>query len=175
MQRNHLRAQQVLPGGDARGDLDGVLALAVDDLLGAPNAVAEAVLLDLEPAAADAGVGGRVGDLLEVGDGGALVRGVHDVGGRGAAAVEHVAPDGGDGLAGGHGDDLGGGRGRVGRPVAGHGGGGDVLDGAVVGGDSDADADAAVDAAGFEGGEDCVGGGRGGGEEGEEELHCESS
>lgn len=80
VQGDHLSAEQILAGCDALGDLDLVLALAVDDLLGAPDAVAEAILLDLEPAAADSGVGGRVRHLLEVGQRRSLVRNVHDIG-----------------------------------------------------------------------------------------------
>lgn len=80
VQGDHLSAEEVLARRDTLRDLDLVLSLAVDDLLGTPDAVVEAVLLDLEPATADPGVGGRVRHLLEVGERGSLMRDVHDIG-----------------------------------------------------------------------------------------------
>lgn len=148
-----------------------MLALALDDLLGTPEALAtvgQAVLLDLEPTAADPAVGGGVADLLEVGHGGALVAAVHDVVGRGAGGREHVAPDGGDVLAGLDRDDLGGGLGRVRVAVAGHRHAGDVGDGPVVRRHAHALADALVDAADLERREDGVRGRHAGGAEGED-------
>lgn len=123
---------KILAGGDALGNADGVATLAVDDLLGAPNTVVETILLDLEPASTDARIRGRVVDLLEVGERGALVRAVHDVVGRGPGRAEHVAPDGRHILAGLDGDDLGRGLGRVGVAVAGDRVREDVLNGAIV-------------------------------------------
>ena len=171
VQGNHLGAEKVLAGGDARGDGDGVLALAVDDLLGTPDAVVEAVLLDLEPAVADARVGRGIADLLQVGDARALVGAVHNVVGRRARRAEHVPPDGVDGRACLHRDDLGGRCGRVGGAVARQRVGGDILDGAIVRGDADALALAVVDAADLERLEDGVGAGSANQRERSEDLH----
>lgn len=76
---DHLRAQKVLTRLNTLGNADGVDALAVDDLLGTPDTVGEAVLLDLEPAATDTRVSGRVVDLLEVCQSWALVGDIHDI------------------------------------------------------------------------------------------------
>lgn len=170
MESKHLSTEEVLAGGDAGGDLDAVAALAVDDLLGAPDTVVVAVLLDLEPTAADTRVGGGVVDLLEVGHGGALVGDVHDVVGGRAGGGEHVAPDGGHVLTSLDGDDLGGGGGRVGSTVAGDRGRVDILNGAVVAGHTDTTTNTVVDTVHLEGGEDGVGA-RGGGKEDRGELH----
>lgn len=106
VQGNHLSTEEVLAGSNALRDFDLVLALPVDDLLGAPDAVAKAVLLDLEPAAADARVSGSVRHLLQVGECRALVRDVHHVGRGRAGSAEHVAPDSGNRGACLDGDDL---------------------------------------------------------------------
>lgn len=146
-------------------------SLAVDDLLGAPYAVVETILLDLEPASTDARVRGRVVDLLEVGERGALVGAVHDVVGRRPSRAEHVAPDGRHILAGLDGDDLGRGLGGVGVAVAGDRVREDVLDRPVVRGDADAVSDALVDTADLERAENGVSAGSAGGDERGEELH----
>lgn len=172
MQRDHLGSQEVLARRNALRDLDALAAFTVDDALRAPHAVGvHAVLLDLEPAVADAAVGGRVVDLFQVGNGRALVRAVHDVRGGVARRAEHVPPDGRHVAAGLHGDYLGGGADCVGRAVAGDGGRGDVLDRTVVGRHADALAEALVDAADLEGGEDGVGAGGAGEDERGEDLH----
>lgn len=138
-----------------------MVALAVDHSLGAPDAAAiHAVLLDLEPAIPHTAGGGGVVDLFEVGDGGTLVRAVHDVRRRVARGAEHVAPDGRHVSARLHGNHLGGGGDGVGRAVAGDGRRGDVLDGTVVGGHADALSQALVDAVDLEGGENGVSAGR---------------
>ncbi len=169
MQGDHLGAEEVLAVGDAGRDVDVVEAAVGDDGAGAPLAVVVAVLLDLEPSTADAGIGGGIADLLEVGKGRALVAGVHDiVGARG----EGVPPDGLDRGAGGHGDDiLGWGR-RVRAAVAGKVVGGDIGDGPVVGRRPDALGDGVCDATGLKLDEDGVRrDGRRSGEE-SETLHC---
>jgi len=172
MQGNHLRAQEILPWGNALRNPDGMSALPINNPLSAPNTItSQPVLLDLEPPTANTRVRSRVVDLLEVRDGRPLVRRVHDVVGRGARRGEHVPPEGCDGRAGLDGDHLGGGGCGVGVAIAGDGVGGHVLDGAVVGRDADALALALVDAAYFEGLEDCVGRGQAGCHEGGDELH----
>ena len=172
MQGKHLGAEEVLAVGNAGRDVDVVEAAVGDDGAGAPLAVVVAVLLDLEPAAADARVRRSIANLLEVGQGRALVAGVHDiVGARG----EGVPPDGLDRGAGGHGDDiLGRGR-RVRAAVAGKVVGGDVGDGSIVRRCTDALGDGVCGATGFELDEDGVRrDGRRSGEE-SETLHCVGS
>ena len=172
VQGEHLSAEQVLAGLDALGDDDVVAALAVDDLGGSPLAAGvETQLLDLEPAVANTGVGGGVVDLLQVGRDGALVGAVHDVVGGSAGGGQHVAPDGGDGVAGLDVDDERGAGGRVGGAVAGDGVGGHILNGAVVRGDTDTVADTEVLALVLEGGEDGVGADGAGSDERKKDLH----
>lgn len=79
MQGNHLGAEEVLAVLDAVGDFDLLVAAVVDDRIGSPLAVAEALLLDLEPAVPDTIVFGGVGDLLEVRHNWPLVARVHNV------------------------------------------------------------------------------------------------
>ena len=173
MEGNHLGTEKILAGGDALGDADGVATLAVDDLLGTPDAVAEAVFLNLEPAAADARIRGGIVDLLQVGKGRARVAAVHDIVGGAAGGGKHVAPDSSDVLAGLDGDDLGGGRGRVGVAVASNRVGGDVFNGAVVGRNTHTVADALVNTTDLEGAEDGVGAGGAGQNDRSENLHGE--
>lgn len=156
MEGNHLGTKEILAGGDALGNADSVATLAVDDLLGTPDAVVEAVFLNLEPAAADTGIRGGIADLLQVSNGRTLVAAIHDVVGGAAGGGKHVAPDSSDILAGLNGDDLGGGRSRVGVAVASHGVGGDILDRAVVRRNTNTVANALVNTADLEGAEDGV-------------------
>jgi len=72
VQGDHLGTKKVLSRGDARRDADIVAALAVDDRLGTPDTIAEAVLLDLEPAATNTGIACGIVDLLEIGQGRSL-------------------------------------------------------------------------------------------------------
>ena len=154
MQGDHFRAEEVLPVGDARGDVDVVEAAVGYHRGGCPGAGGEAGFLDLEPATADAFVCQGVVDLFEVGEGRALVACVHDVAGAG---LQGVPPDGLDGAAGGDGDDFGGGGGGVGPAVAGKVVGGDVGYGAVVDGGADGVGDGVGLSAGVELDEDGVG------------------
>lgn len=152
-----------------RKDSHVVLAGVVDNLEGAPLAVAVAVLLDLEPAIADARVCGRIVDLLEVGQGRAQVAGVHDIV---RAGVEGVPPDGLDRGAGGDGDDVAGRGRRVRAAVASNVVGRDIGDGAVVGRGPDTVRDRVPRAVGLELDEDGVRRGRRGRREEREGLHC---
>ena len=126
MQRQHLRAQQVLAGSQAGGQLELVGAVAgLHDLVG-PLAADLVLLVDLEPARTDAvGLAGIVhGAVQEVGNG---------------TRVAGVVPLHLDGVALGGGDRLDA-RGHLGAPhVARHVVGGYVRDGAVGRGHPDAD------------------------------------
>lgn len=95
----------------------------------------------LEPSTADARIGLCVSDFLEIRHDGALVRGVNHVRGTG---LECVAPDQFCGRAGLEGNDCAGFLGGVGAAIADNVVGGDVVDGAVVGRDTDAVTDLAV-------------------------------
>lgn len=106
MEGNDLRTEKVVTRGDIGRDGDDLLpAVGVKDV-GAPVVgTDEAVLEDLEPGAG-AGVRGRVADLGEVDDDGAVV--VSSDGLVGAAAVAGLLVHfDGDGAAGGDGADTG--------------------------------------------------------------------
>lgn len=146
-------------------------ALAVDNLFGAPNTVGEAILLDLEPATTDTRVGGRVVDLLEVGNGRTLVGAVHDVVRSGTSRAEHIAPDSSDFVSSTDIDDSRSRGGRVWSAIAGHGVGGHIFDGSVVRRDTDTVALAVIGAASNHMCEDGVGISGGCRHEREEQLH----
>lgn len=120
MQSKHLRAQQVLARSEAGGQLELVGAVAsLHDLVG-PLAGDLVLLVDLEPAGADAvGLAGIIDRAVEEVGNGAWVAGVVPL------DLDGVALGGGDGL------DA---RGHLGAAhVAGHVVGGYVRDGAVGG------------------------------------------
>lgn len=96
---------------------------------------------------------------------------IHDIVGGRASGGEHVPPDGSDILAGLDGDDLGGGRGRVGGTVAGNRVRGHILDRPVVLGHANTTADTVVNAVDLERGKDGVRAGSTGEDESVEELH----
>jgi hypothetical protein len=83
VQGNDLVAENVLAGGNRLGDLDGPSEVVGDELLGGPLATVETGLVDLEEAQVRGLGGGRVVDLGEVVDDGAVV-------GRGPGVPGHV-------------------------------------------------------------------------------------
>lgn len=132
MEGQQLDAEEVVPGGDARGQVEEEPAVLVDQGVDGPDAGAgvEVVLGDLEPLLALDGRRGGVVDGGEPGGDGALVRGGDGVVGVAGelGAADDVLVAGADGVAGFDLDDVGG---DVGDEAAGQVGGGDVLDGVV--------------------------------------------
>jgi hypothetical protein len=97
VQSDELMTHEVLAWCDARRDRERDFALVCDQTVDTPLAVrAETVFVDLEPLEASDGERGGVGHLREVGDDGALVRGVDRVRGVGGTAIEGVVPLGGE-------------------------------------------------------------------------------
>lgn len=100
-----------------RDGLHVVKTSVVDDLAGTPVATAIAVLLNLEPSTANAGVGEGVADFLKICEGWALMACVHHVAGTGGEGMSPYSLHGGASL---DGDNLLGGSGRVGTTIAGY-------------------------------------------------------
>lgn len=104
VERNDLRTEKIVAGGDVCRDGDDLLAAVGVQRVGAPVVGAdEPVLVDLEPAVAH--VLGRVADLGEVGDDGAVVVSTDGLVGAGPVAGLLVHFDG-DGSTGGHAADA---------------------------------------------------------------------